>query len=489
MMNALSGAPAATIADPTIALADFAARLRFADIPPAVIAHAKEAVLDTLGVAFAGAGLGEGIEEIVRFAATQGGAPEATIWSTGQRVAAGAAALANATIARALDYDDILESPQVHVSVCVVPAAFAIAERQPAPVDGKTFLTALVVGSELQCRLAAAIRGQGADAFPVLQPTQIFGYFSAAAACGHLLALTPEAMQSAFGLALMQAAGTQEMVVHSPRSVGKSLYAAFSNQGGLASAAMAQCGVLAQGAVFGGKAGLFQAYYGGRYDPDSLTAGLGSSFLSTQRCIKAIPGTLVSHAFVEAAQQIMARDRLAPSDIAEIRAHVGSWGQTMCEPLEMRRRPPSASAAMNNIPFMVAKAVANGTVALTDFDADGRRQDEALRMAARFQYLPEPSLANPGGLEPGVLDIVTHDGRVHNARVDQPRGHPSRPLTFDEVAEKFRANARHAPAPLVASVGDAIIDRVRHLEEIADVAALVALIAPQRAPLQPREPR
>jgi 2-methylcitrate dehydratase PrpD len=218
-------------------------------------------------------------------------------------------------------------------------------------------------------------------------------------------------------------------------------------------------------------------------------ADLGSSYLSTQRCIKAIPGTLVSHAFVEAAQQIMARDRLAPSDIAEIRAHVGPWGQTMCEPLEMRRRPPSASAAMNNIPFMVAKAVANGTVALTDFDAGGCRQDEALRMAARFHYVPEPSLANPGGLEPGVLDIVTHDGHVHSARVDQPRGHPSRPLTFDEVAEKFRANARHAPARLAASDSDAIIDRVRHLEEIEDVAALVALIAPHRAPLQPREPR
>jgi 2-methylcitrate dehydratase PrpD len=472
-MNALS-----TPADPAIALADFTARLRFEDIPPAVVEQTKQAVLDTLGVALAGSGLGEGAREISRFAATQSGAPEAAIWSTGQRVSAGAAALANAATARTLDYDDILESPQVHVSVCVVPAAFAVAERSAAPVGGKAFLAALVAGCELQCRLAAAIRGRGADTFPVMLSTQVFGYFSAAATCGRLLGLDPDAMQSAFGLALMQAAGTQEMVVHSPRSVGKCIYAAFSNQGGLASAAMAQCGVVAQGAVFGGKAGLFKAYYGGGYEPARLVDDLGSSYLSTERCIKACPGTLVSHAFVEAAQQIMQRDALEPSAVADIRAHVGPWGQAMCEPLDVRRKPPSASAAMNNIPFMVAKAVANGTVALTDFEPDGRRQPDALRMAERFNYVLDPSLANPAGLEPGILDITTRDGRVCSARIDHPRGHPVRPLTFDDVAAKFRANARYAAVAFSPAGVDAIIDRVRNLEDMSDVGELIGMIAP-----------
>ena len=100
-----------------------------------------------------------------------------------------------------------------------------------------------------------------------------------------------------------------------------------------------------------------------------------------------MPGTLVSHAFVEAAQQILARDRIDISAVTAIRAHVGVWGQAMCEPLAMRRRPGTASAAMNNIPFMVAKAMANGRVALTDFDGDGRQQPEALRMAERFSYV------------------------------------------------------------------------------------------------------
>ena len=431
--------------DPAVALADFASRLRFEDIPARVVEQTKQAVLDILGVALAGAGHGEGARETVGFAATQTGAAEATIWSSGERVSAPAAALANAALARALDYDDILESPQVHVSVCVVPAAFAVAERQGTPVGGKALLTAIVIGSEIQCRLAAAIRGQNAGALPLLQPTQIFGYFSAAAACGRLLGLDPAAMESAFGLALMQAAGTQEMVVHSTHSAGKCIYAAFSNQGGVQSALMAECGVLAQGAAFGGKAGLFQAYYGGRYRASALTDDLGEEFVSTRRCIKACPGTLVSHAFVEAAQQIMSRDGIAPSDVASIRAHVGVWGREMCEPLAMRLRPQSSSAAMNNIPFMVAKAIANGGITLTDFDGAGRSNPKRSQMAERFSYVVDPSLTNPTGLEPGVLDVTTNDGRVHSARIEHPRGHPSRPLTFEDVAEKFTDNARHAP--------------------------------------------
>ena len=51
MVEPLSDPP-----DPAVALADFATRLRFEDIPREVVEQTKQAVLDTLGVALAGAG-------------------------------------------------------------------------------------------------------------------------------------------------------------------------------------------------------------------------------------------------------------------------------------------------------------------------------------------------------------------------------------------------------------------------------------------------
>ncbi len=462
---------------PTDALSRFAAGLRYQDLPAAVAAHTRLSVLDTIGTALAGSGLGEGCDEIVAFATTQSDGGRATLWSSGARLGAAQAALANAVHARALDYDDIIEHPQIHVAVCVVPGVLAVSETVDVPVSGRAFLAAVAVGCEVQSRLAAALAAHAGSGLPRMLSTQVFGYFSAAAACGNLLGLDADDMASAFGLALMQAAGTEEMVVHAAASVGKCLYAGLSNQGGVNSALMARHGVLARGEPLAGEAGLFAAYYQGRYDRDRLTEGLGEHFVSLERCFKTMPGTLVSHAFVEAALSLMAAHGLAASGIARVRLHVGPWGSVMCEPEEMRRRPPGAAAAMNSIPFIVATAIVHGRVGLADFGRDGRSDPATLSMAARIEHRLDPRLANPSGLEPGMVEIQATSGATFSLRIDRPHGHPSRPVDEAHVADKFRANARHAARPLETRRVEAIIERVLHLEEEPDLRSLVSLIA------------
>jgi 2-methylcitrate dehydratase PrpD len=266
-------------------------------------------------------------------------------------------------------------------------------------------------------------------------------------------------------------------VVHAAESFGKSLYAGLSNQGGVQSALMAQHGVLAKGEPLEGRAGLFAAYYGGRYDADVLVSDLGTRFVSLDRCVKAMPGTLVSHAFAEAALKLMQDNSLRQQDIAQVRLYVGPWGNVMCEPASLRRRPTSSSAAMNSIPFIVAKAIANGRVALDDFQAEGRNQAEALAIAARTDHVLRRDLARPRGLEPGLVNLTLKDGRELNMRVTAPLGHPSRPLSTEDAAAKFRANARFAAKSLEPSRVDAIIERVLTLENIEDVTGLVELAA------------
>ena len=197
-----------------------------------------------------------------------------------------------------------------------------------------------------------------------------------------------------------------------------------------------------------------------------------------------MPGTLVSHAFAEAALRVLAEQDLAPAEVDRVRLHVGPWGNVMCEPSEMRRRPPSASAAMNSIPFIVAKAIVNGKVALGDFGQGGRSQSDALEIAARIEHVADPDLANPGGLEPGVVELRSKSGTSYWMRVDRPRGHPSRPVHFTgDIAEKFRDNARHAARPLEPWRIESIVDQVRHLEAIGDMGSLALLIADRGKPM------
>lgn len=465
----------------TRALAEFASELRFESLPGPVATHGKLSLLDTLGVALAGAGQGEGCAEVIAYATSQAESGPARVWASGQRLPAGLASLCNASHARALDYDDIIENPQIHVAVCVVPAALAVAEASHSRVDGKTLIAALVAGAEIQSRLANAIAGTlDPSTFPVMLSSQVFGYFSAAAAAGHVLKLGRESMLSALGLAMMQASGTEELVVHAPVSVGKVIYAGLSNQAGVQSAQMAAHGVLASGNALEGKAGLLNAFYGGRYRSDALTSELGERYVSLDCCFKAMPGTLVSHAFVEAALTIVRRESLATQDIAEICLHVGGWGRTMSEPLDMRRHPPTASAGMNSIPYMVATALTKGAVSLDAFTAAGRADAATYAMAEKIVPVHDARLNNPHGLEPGLVDIVATDGRILSQRVDKPRGHPSRPLSFDDVAAKFNANAAMAALPHSSARIDQIITCVERLDRLNDVRTLIDLVAPDK---------
>src|SRR6476661_8852390 len=85
-------------------LAGFSAELRFDELPAEVIAHTKLSILDTIGVALAGSGTKEGCDEVLAYAETEKGAGGASVWPSGVRLGPAQAALANAVLARALDY-------------------------------------------------------------------------------------------------------------------------------------------------------------------------------------------------------------------------------------------------------------------------------------------------------------------------------------------------------------------------------------------------
>jgi 2-methylcitrate dehydratase PrpD len=453
-------------------LCDFAAGLTFADIPQDVRTQNKLAMLDTFGVAIAGAQLAEGSEEICAYARSAGGG-RSTLWATGERCQPGLAALVNASHARGLDYDDIIPFPQIHLSVHVIPALVALAEDRQPPTTGRDLMAATAVGCEVQARLARAIAPFFGTDLPSLLSSQIFGYFSAALACARLMQLDPRVMRSALGLALMHAAGTEEMVVHASRSVGKMLYAGLSSQGGLQCAMMAAFGTTAEGDPLTGRAGLFATLYGGRVDAAALVERIGFEFHSLNRCFKSAPGTLAGHSFAEAAVRLKRELGVSADDIARIILHVGSWGRAMCEPIAERCYPSSASAAMNSIPFAVAKALANGAVDPADFQEAGRAQGATRSIASRIEYEFSPVLSKADGLEQATIEFVTSRGAVFRKTVHVPLGHPERPLSVEQAIAKFRKNVAFSNRASVVARTDELAERILKFEDEPDVAAFI----------------
>lgn len=450
-------------------LAQYAASVSYEHLPAPVVSTLKRLVLDTLGTTLAANTLGAGCREVVEAARGAGGAPEGTLLGFGDKMPAALAAFANGAMAHALNYDAI--GPEGgHLGV-ILAAPFAVAERV-GRVNGKEFLAALAAGAEVTARLAvAAARGSRGAAHPKVLEGQLLGYFGAAVGAGRVLRLGAGEMHSALGLALMQAAGTMQVVLDGDPPA-KAIYAAFPSQAGVLSALLSSQGLGAECAAFEGEAGLFATYYGGGYSPSVLGGQLGEKFYLLDARFKPWPTSAVAHVFIEAALELTEKHGVGAAAIERVEVRGGSWIRPWCEPAEERRKPRNAAAAANSIPFAVATALAKGSVTLADFTSEGLRRPEAMRLAERTAYSTDDKLGPAG-----IVEITTVRGQRHVARVDTPLGHASKPLTQAQLIEKFRDCARYAAHPLSEEALGAAVEQIEQLERVPDVGVLPALLS------------
>lgn len=126
---------------------------RIKKMPGNTLDAARRTVLDTLGVATAGAATQAG-HASRRAAVDIWHAGNATVWFSKERLAPAGAAFVNATYAAALDLDDGHRQASGHPAAAIVPAVIAVGEQIGA--DASRLLTAVTLGYEVAVRIAAA---------------------------------------------------------------------------------------------------------------------------------------------------------------------------------------------------------------------------------------------------------------------------------------------------------------------------------------------
>ena len=138
-------------------LARFVTDLALADVPPPVVGKAGLLALDTLGCCLAAARYDFGWAARAT-AEHLGGPPESALVGSRVRVAAANAALANATLAHGLDFDDTREDAIVHTGSVAVTTGLAVGEATSA--GGRATLEAIIAGVEVMCRVGLAVPGK-----------------------------------------------------------------------------------------------------------------------------------------------------------------------------------------------------------------------------------------------------------------------------------------------------------------------------------------
>ncbi len=449
-------------------LATYISDTNYDNIPGSVLDITKKSFLDVLGVILAAGTLGEGCQPFVNLAIAERGKKESTIIGFGARVPACMAALANGSMAHALDFDNRFETPSGHPNAAPIPAALAVAESI-GNVNGKDFITALTLASDITCRLAIALRVDPREYGFYESP--ILGAFGATAAAGKLLNLSPEQILDAFSLTLCQYTCSAELV-NSPRSVIRGIQYAFPAKAGVLSALLARDGVAGGfDQPFEGKSGLYTMYSQGKYDSYVLTNGLGKIFESANVSFKPWPAAGGSQSFIEAALQIIDEYNVKPGDIKRINVVTGPRNSKYCEPLERRRNPMTVADAKQSIPFAVAVAFAHKRVALSHFTLQALRDPDVLELTSKITH-EEDSVVEPttGFVR---LEVETEHGKMVSRKTEFTYGHPKNPISQEALIAKFMDCATHSVKKISEKNLNKVVQLVLHLEDVGNVGEIM----------------
>jgi 2-methylcitrate dehydratase PrpD len=451
--------------DPAWALAQHVGRTGYADLPASAVDSARRDILDTFGCMLGGSG-SPGIDELFAVVSRWGGLAESRVLLRGVGLPAPQAALLNASMGHALDFDDTLDTGgSIHPGVSVLGAALAVCDSL-GTITGKELLLAVALGLDVSCRIALAStldRGW--------HRTAAIGIFGAAAAAGKLLGLTPEQMLAALGIAYSHAAGNRQCILDG--ALTKRMQAGQAASAGVFSAVLAQTGFTGAHNIFGGRFGFFELYQPNGYDASVLLRDLGTEFRGEGLSYKPYPCGRPLHAAIDAALSARATLQIERvEDIATVTIEADPAGHAdQFERGPAKGRPTQVVEAQFAQPFLVATALVHGRVGIAE--VDGLGDAAVLALADRIAGVvregrPKGSLA---------ITVQRTHGRSIAVEATDPIGSPQKPLTEAQFEAKFRDCARHAVRPLPDGAVDAALAAIRHLETLADAGELITPFA------------
>lgn len=375
------------------------------------------------------------------------GAPRATIVGRTERADALHAALFNGISSHVLDFDDTHMATLVHPSGPVISALLAAAQH--FPIDGKTFIDSIVIGIDVECRVARTVFPEHYDAGWHITGTA--GGFGAAAAVGRALKLDEKKMAWALSIAATQAAGLREMF----GTMCKSLHPGRAAQSGLGAVLMARAGFDSSERGIEAQRG-FAHVMSSRQHLDAATSQLGERWEILTNSFKPYACGVVLHPIIDASLALRLGNKLDAALIEriDIRAH----------PLVVELTGKTAPATGLEGKFSVYHSAAIGLL----YDKIGSRHysdavvqnADVVNLRQKVKVEIDKSIAE----DESDVTVTLKDGRRFHQHVEHALGSIDRPMEDADVDVKFRDLAGEVLSPAQAEQALGLMRRTESLE-------------------------
>ncbi len=450
----------------TAQLAAFIVDTTAADIPPLAYARAKEAMLDGLGCALVGSPTPIG-KLVTRYVHERSETPRAAVIGSGFKTSAALAALANGTMAHALDFDDVNWSMNGHPTVPLLPAVLALGQEVHAA--GSDVLLAYVLGFEIETKIGLGVNPRHYDLG--WHATSTLGTLGAAAACAKLLRLDVERTRMTFGIAASTAAGLRQNF----GTMTKPLHPGQAAMNGVTAAQLAHLGWTADANIIEAPYGFCQLYAGtNQYNLEAMVKHLGNPYelLTSGVAIKQYPCCAFTHRALDGILALVQQHQLSAADVASVECLVG---RPTIEVL-LHSRPHTGLEGKFSMQYCLAAALLDKRIGLLSFSDEkvGRPAAQQLCERVTMRLHSEAQDRGTSGEDlPVTVTVRLQDGRTLSTQILHPKGHPANPLTAVALQDKFedcaygvleRQDLRH------------VMTLVQSLEQLDDIGSLMDVL-------------
>ena len=416
------------MAGETKALAEFAAGLRYEDIPQPAIAIAKACIIDTVGVVLFGSTLpwSKIVDEYVQHVGTG----RSSILDKGFRhTSAPGAAFANGAFAHAFEFDNLRQpSTGVHPGATVLTGALAAAEE--AQVSGKELITAFVAG--LECMFRFALAAKSTSEKLGFHAPGITGVFGSAVAAAKIMKLSAAQTTMAMGIGGSFCSGLLAFVKSGQGGMVKRIHMGRAAEGGVTAANLAARGFEGPEVILEGKFGVLDVYARDG-EPALMATGLGERWETQTITFKTFPCHVTSQSPVQALLALRAEHAFTADDVAKIAIEVSD--KVLSHHTETE--PRDVATAQYSLPFTMALAMYRDPGDPQAF-LDGPNQNPAiLELAKRVELTPYDKTGPNNNDMACRLHIVLKDGRTLSIAKTDFEGTVTSPLTRERLEQKF----------------------------------------------------
>ena len=439
--------------DVTRRIAKYVVSGTYEDLPAAVRREARRTLLNWMGCAVGGS-RHETLDAAISALAPFSGPPQASVLGRRERMDILHASLMNGISSHVFDFDDTHLKTVIHPAGPVVSALLALSEYRA--VSGKDFLTAMVLGIEVECRIGNAVYPAHYERGWHITGTA--GVFGAAAASGRVLGLSEQQMVWALGLAATQPVGLREMF----GSMTKSFHPGRAAQNGLTAALLASRNFTTSDVGIEGKSGWANVLSTTRNYAE-ITENHGKTYEILLNTYKPFACGIVIHPTIDACIQLRNEHALTADQIARIDLRV----HPLVLELTGKKTPQTGLDSKFSVYFAAALAIIRGSAGTGDFSDANARNPALAALRDRVTTTIDPAIK-----EDQVRATITlKDGRTLEKFVEHVVGSLERPMTDADLEAKF---AGLADGVLPAAQARRLMDLCWTIDTLSNAAQLAA---------------